>query len=321
MSHNEQPHSHKQQTMKRIFLKTLVGTAIFWAASIHADDKAPFNALPAQADGAVIDTEEYLYLDSLTEPAQWAPAEAEARKVDDVNGHPALTFHIDVDHHAGEPKYPIGWPRMYMRKPNDIPWKDYDKLEFKVLAKIASAPATLPNTAFSLKFTGAPKKSIEIPFGNKNLKLGEWVQFSMPLSKIEDITTFASSGFYICESHYSDKEVLDFTFAEIRLVRSSFCKVTEMETQGVRYDTNHTLPVKLTVFGPASDGARGIPFQIAQGGRVLRLETLPVARGEQTIKMDISELHLKNGDYTLTAFPNNPDRKLSVSFKVIDSPF
>ena len=307
--------------MKRLFLKTFAGAALFCTAAIYADNTAPFNALPAQTNGAVEDTEEYLYLDNLANPALWSPAEAEARKVDDVNGHPALVFHIDVDHNAGEPKYPIGWPRMYMRKPNDIPWKEYDKLEFKVHTKISPATRSIPNTAFSLKFTGAPKISVELPFGSKNLKLNEWVQFSMPISKIEEITSFSSSGFYICESHYKDKDVLDFTFAEIRLVRSSFCKVTEMETQGVRYDTNSTLPVKLTVFGPVSDDARAVPFQIAQGDKVLRLETLPVAKGKQTIYMDISELHLKNGDYTLTAFPNNPDRTLTVSFKVIDSPF
>ena len=307
--------------MKRLFLKTFVGAALFWTASIHADNTAPFNQLPSQTNGAAEETEEYLYLDNLTNPNLWAPAEAEARKVDNVNGHPALTFHIDVDHHAGEPQYPIGWPRMYMRKPNDIPWKKYDKLEFKVHTKISPATSSIPSTAFTMKFTGTPKKSVEIPFGTKNLKLNEWVQFSMPLSKIEEITSFGSSGFYICEAHYKDKDVLDFTFAEIRLVRSSLCKVTEMETQGVRYNTNHTLPVKLTVFGPASDSARGVPFQIAKGDKVLRLETLPVVRGIQTINMDISELHLANGDYTLTAFPNNPDRTLTVSFKVIDSPF
>ena len=94
-----------------------------------------------------------------------------------------------------------------------------------------------------------------------------------------------------------------------------------METQGVRYNTSPTLPVKITVFGPASDAARGVPFQIARGDKVLRLETLPVVRGNQTLQMDVSELNLTNGDYTLTAFPDNPDRKLTVSFKVIDSPF
>ena len=107
----------------------------------------------------------------------------------------------------------------------------------------------------------------------------------------------------------------------MRLVRSSLCKVTEMETQGVRYTSNPTLPVKLTIVGPASDSARGVPFKIARGDKVLRIETLPVVRGTQTINMDISELHLANGDYTLTAFPGNPDRTLTVSFKVIDSPF
>ena len=305
--------------MKQATILSALAATLLWVPSLVADSAAPFNMLPAQPAGTVQDMEEYLYLDTLADPAQWQPTEAEARSAGDVNGHPALTFHIDVDHHAGEPKYPIGWPRMYMRKPNDIPWKDYDKFEFKIHTKASSN--TIPARTFSLKFTGQPKTSIDIGFSPKQLKLNEWVPFSMPTNKIAEITTFASCVFFISESNYPDKEVLDFTFAEMRLVRSSYCKITEMQTQGVRYTATPTLPVKLTVYGPASDGARGIPFQIACGDKVLRLETLPVVRGTQTLQMDISELNLANGDYTLTAFPDNPDRKLTVSFKVIDSPF
>ena len=305
-------------------MKLLPLTGLFSAVFLltfisQAEPATPFNLLPAQPTGAVQDVEEYFYLDTLADPAQWQPTEAEARSADPLNGHPAITFHIDVDHHAGEPKYPIGWPRMYMRKPNDIPWRDYDKFEFKIHTKASSN--LIPARTFHLKFTGQPQINFEQTFGPKQLKLNEWTTFSMPTNKIAEITHFSSCGFFISEANYTDKEVLDFTFAEIRLVRSSYCKIVEMETQGVRYNTCATLPVKMTVFGPASDCARGVPFKIARGDKVLRLETLPVGRGTQTLLMDVSELNLTNGDYTLTAFPDNPDRKLAVSFKVIDSPF
>ncbi|MBR4675008.1 MAG: hypothetical protein IKP00_11135 [Victivallales bacterium] len=304
----------KQSPMIGLFSAVLLLTLY-----ILAEPSAPFNMLPAQPTGAVQDVEEYFYLDNLASPDQWAPAESEARSADEVNGHPALTFHVDVDHHAGEPKYPIGWPRMYARKPNDFPWKDFDKFEFKIFTKTSSN--VIPARAFAFRFAGKPKINIEIGFGSNQLKLNDWTTFSMPLAKVAEATSLSTCGFYISESNYPDKEILDFTFAEIRLVRSSYCKITEMETQGVRYNTSPTLPVKITVFGPASDCARGVPFQIAQGEKVLRLETLPVVRGNQTLLMDISELNLANGDYTLTAFPDNPDRKLTVSFKVIESPF
>ena len=155
----------------------------------------------------------------------------------------------------------------------------------------------------------------------KLLKLGEWIPYSLPLNKIAELESFSNCGFYISEANYADKTVLDFSFAEMRLVRSSSCKVVEMEVQGICYTTSTTLPVKLTVYGPASDAARGIPFQIAQGDKVLRKETLPVTRGVQMLKMDISELRLAQGDYTLTAFPDHPERRLAVAFKLIPSPF
>ena len=305
--------------MKQATILSALAASLLWMPSFAADSAAPFNMLPANSTAAVQDVEEYFYLDTFAAPDQWQPTEAEARSAAEVNGHPAITFHIDVDHHAGEPKYPIGWPRMYLRKPYDIPWKEYDKLEFKIFAKASSN--TLPSRAVTFRFAGQPKISIEMGFGPKQLKLNDWTTFSMPLAKVAEATSLSTCGFFISESSYPDKEVLDFTIAEIRLVRSSYCKITEMETQGIRYTTSPMLPVKITVFGPASDGARGVPFQIARGDKVLRLETLPVVRGTQTLQMDVSELNLTNGDYTLTAFPDNPDRKLTVAFKVIDSPF
>ena len=265
------------------------------------------------------DEEEYFYLDQYTEPGQWLATEAEARQGEPVNGHPTLIFHIDVDHHAGEPKYPIGWPRIYLKKPGDIPWKDYDMLEFKVRASTSAPP--LPGVAFNMKFTGTPKANIDIRFGQKELKPNEWFPFSFQLNKIAAFQSFSNSGFFISESNYADKTVLDFTFAEARLVRSAACKITEMEVQGANYATATRIPVKLTVFGPASDAARGVPFQITQGDKLIRRETLPVARGTQMLEMDISELRLAPGDYGLTAFPDHPERRLTVTFKLIASPF
>ena len=203
---------------------------------------APYSAL---ADPPAQDEEEYLYLDKLADPEKWNPTEAEARRGEELNGHPTLTFHIDVDHHAGEPKYPIGWPRMYLRTPAEIPWKEYDRLEFKVRATTSNPP--LPNIAFNLKFTGKPKINFEERFTQKLLKLGEWIPYSLPLNKIAELESFSNCGFYISEANYADKTVLDFSFAEMRLVRSSSCKVVEMEVQGICYTTATTLTDRKSV--------------------------------------------------------------------------
>ena len=272
--------------------------------------------LPSQKEIA-----EERWLDSLANPASWSPAEAQMLPAEPVDGHPAVTFHVPVDHFAGEVKYPIGWPRAYFNSASSIEWKNYDYIQFKVFAKMNRD--TMPAKALALAFRSPDRgKSYELSIGKANLRLNEWQTFTLPLSRLSTLPSVSSIGFYVSESNYNHGDVLDFTVGGIRLVRSSAIKLTSMECDGVSYGRTPVLKIRVNAEGTGADIGKGVPFEIADAkGKSIRHETLPVMRGFQSIAMDISELRLPPGDYKLTAFPENAEKRLCVGFKIIDSPW
>lgn len=85
--------------------------------------------------------DEVLYLDGLADPNRWGPSECTVAASRDLRaaGRATVHMHIPVDHHAGEARYPIGWPRMYLKlkKPAETGWADFERFEFLVLARMS----------------------------------------------------------------------------------------------------------------------------------------------------------------------------------------
>jgi len=302
-------------TVQRIMMIVFAGIAALAGTLPPPHTKLP-DSFPS-----VKDTQDVQWLDVLAKPASWSPAEAQMLPADPVDGHAAMTFHVPVDHFAGEPKYPIGWPRAYYNNASSFNWNDYDYFQFKILAKMNRD--TLPKKALSLAFRSPDKgRSREQAFGSGNLQLNEWTTFTMPITRLASLSSVSSIGFYVCESDFNHGDMLDFTIGGFRLIRSSDVKITSLACDGVSYEKTPVLNVTLTTEGSSSSMGKGVPFALADSkGKVLRHETLPVTRGKQEIAMDISELRLASGDYQLTAFPENPEKRISVGFKIVDSPW
>ncbi len=268
--------------------------------------------------------EEILQMDELAVPARWGPAECTVTAAPPryrAAGRPALHLHIPVDYHSGEKKYPIGWPRMYctLERPAETRWSAYDRFEFQVYAVMSRpAPPSRPLTFQVITREGRRRFAPELT----RIRLGHWVRFSFPTSKIPDVEAVARLGFNISESHYHDGDRLDFYIGGFQLVRSTECRLSGLRLPApVVYRGQPRLPVELVVEGPAAKVSRGIPFEIFRNGKGLRLETLPVVRGKQVLRMDISELRLAPGRYQLAAFPGVNGKEKRVVFKVIDSPW
>ncbi|MBP5639736.1 MAG: hypothetical protein J6X55_09680 [Victivallales bacterium] len=302
-------------TIKRIMM--ILGAGI---ATLAQTLPPPYTKMP-DSFPSMKDIEDVHWVDDLAKISAWSPAEAEMLPADPIDGHPAFTFHVPVDHFAGEVKYPIGWPRAYCSKVSSINWKDYDFFQFKIFAKMNRE--ALPKKALSLAFR-SPDKGInfEHAFGKDNFRLNEWQTFALPISRLAALHSVNTIGIYVCESEYNHGDTLDFTIGGFRLIRSSAIKITSLACDGVNYGKMPVLNVTLTAEGSSTDMGKGVPFTLSNStGKVLRHEILPVIRGVHSIAMDVSELRLTAGDYKLTAFPENPEKRLSVGFKIIDSPW
>jgi len=292
----------------------LVGLLVWCCAAADAQ-RAPKTVLQGK--------EEILFLDDLANPKRWTQAECTviASKELKAEGRPTVHVHIPVDHHGGEEKYPIGWPRIYcrLRKPAETNWIAFDRVEFLIYAKM-SRPK-LPKRPLNFQIR-CPDKKRATYRGLAEMKLGKWVRISIPLGKIPHLEDLANIGFNISESDYKDKDLLDFYIGGFRLVRSAECRLTEMtiKTRAMFRDQPE-LKVGLDVVGPPKHVSRGVPFTIRRGKEILRQEMLPVRRGYQTLAMDIAELKLEPGEYALTAFEHDPDRKTSGTFRVVEGPW
>ncbi len=302
-------------TTKRIMMMLCAGIA-----ALAETLPPPHTKLPTTIAGTK-DSEQVEWLDSMANRNSWSPAEAEMKSAEPVDGHPAFTFHVPIDHFGGEEKYPIGWPRTYFNNPASINWKEYDSFQFKVFTK--SNRESIPRRSVPLAFRGVESgKSYELALGKDNISLNEWKTITIPTTKFEKILPLRAIGLYVCESDFNHGDTLDFTIGGLKVIRSSSVKLTSLKCDGIRYDKTPVLNVSMTTEGSASEMGKGVPFAISDTkGNVLRLETLPVTRGTNNIAMDVSELRLTSGDYKLTAFPDNPEKRLEVGFKIIDSPW
>lgn len=270
---------------------------------------------------------EKLYLDSITNPKRWSPAESSV-VLDSVkfSGRPVLKWTAPIDHYAGEKRYPVGWPRTYLTKltsvkpPLPVNWSEWDFFEFDVTMKLEGNPE---NKVCPVTFTIASSRPA-YSYAMRKLHDGKRHSIKVPIARITSPRKIIRMGFAIAESNYKHGAKLTVCAGNFRLTRSSFCfveKATVLTPAVTKADT--AVKLKLHVSGPANDVARGIPFQLVaeKNNSVVRKETLPVQRGERDLEIAINELELEPGNYTLNLFPDDKTRKKSVSFKLLESPY
>jgi len=266
---------------------------------------------------------EILYLHDLANPKRWGPSECTVQASKDLKaeGRPTIHVHMPVDHHGGEKKYPIGWPRMYLtlRKPGETQWGEWERFEFFFYARMSrdKPPAQVATFHFQ-----CPDKHHATYHRFRKIELEKWLLIATPVGKIKDLDKLARLGFNIAESNYKDGDKLDFYLGGFRLTRSAEFAVRSLKfTNNAVFKGQPKLKVEIQVTGPPAKISRGVPFTIRQGETVIRRETLPVKVGLQTMEIDISELKLAPGAYALIAFDGDKEREKRVEFRVVETPW
>ena len=115
----------------------------------------------------------------------WSPAESTVEvSTAHVKVNPtALYWHVTVDYYGGEKNYPIGWPRFSHALPEG-PTRDWSAWDFVHMWIYTTASrATLPKEPVGLGIQAASKSS-GLSMILSELKLGQWVEINIPISKI-----------------------------------------------------------------------------------------------------------------------------------------
>ena len=260
------------------------------------------------------------YLSGLCDPKRWSPSEcvASGSPLDAVE-HGAVRMHVPVDFTAGEKQYPIGWPRMYLNLlPEEQNWHDYDRFEFQLFTETSRTNLPRRPLAFHLYDVQGQKKLITLD----QAATGVWKTVALSISDLGLSGSVARLGLNINESDYADKDVIDFHFGGFRLVRATDAQVTELKTVApALFCDSRVLPVEVVVEGPPEKLRAGLPFRLRCGDRVALSQTLPVARGRQTLYLSLSETSLAAGAYTLEVNPDEPPLKKEISVLIVTSPY
>ncbi len=269
---------------------------------------------------------EILWLDRFGNAADWHPVEECRTRPSTLQcpwGGPALQLYFEVDHHAGEAKYPVGWPRAHINLQGaERRWQAWDRFEFMVLA--STSREKLPKRALVWEL------GEQRPLFNPTLEfpaLDTWEPVSVPVAEIFAKRPALKGGvprlrFVVSESSYAHDDVVQFHVGGFRLTRSLACEVAELKVATpVIYARQPFIKLQITVVGPPADVKRGVPFTIRSAERVVRREMLPLGRGRQLVECDISELDLAPGDYQLIVFEADKTRRRSVSLRAVEEPW
>lgn len=263
---------------------------------------------------------EYRRLDGLADPKRWSPAECElAASAHDFGGLPGLRMRIPVDFHAGEEKYPIGWPRMYLAlATNEQAWAAYDRLEFRLFTESSRAGLPKHPLTFHLYDAQGQKKLIALDLA----AVGADRAVSLNLSDLGLTDPLVRLGFNINEADYADKDLVDFHLGAFRLARATAARVTELKAAApALFGDSRVLPVELVVEGPPDTLAAGVPFQLRSGDRVVLAKTFPVLRGRQTLFLPLEGAALTPGTYTLAVCPDDPAARREAPVLITSSPW
>ncbi len=227
----------------------------------------------------------------------------------------AMLFKVPIDWHAGEKKYPIGWPRCWL--PLDPPqdWSKWDRLSFWVYADYTGD--TLPSRPLGLIITtkeyGGWNRSLD------TLAKGEWRHFVFSLDTIPGRDKVVEVKFYISEAYYRDKETVRFFIDDFELLRYTRPTVVALEPLAeVCYVDEPAMPVEIEVLGVPEQSTAKVTLRIELRGRVVLQTTRAVPRGRWRLTLRLPG-GLRPGVYRLVAAAG--DTEVAVPVRLVDSPW
>ncbi|MGD8239689.1 MAG: hypothetical protein PVH68_14110 [Armatimonadota bacterium] len=266
-----------------------------------------------------------LVLDGGEDVSAWAVAEATvtADPAHVKHGKTALRLAIPVDHHAGQPDYPIGWPRT--NRPFGEPWQqDWSDFEFfSFWIYCATSRDALPREPLGL-ILYTPDKPRAYNRSLTELKKDEWVHIVIPLNQIPRHDNVTRIQFYIAESRYRDGDTLDFYVDDIALTRYAEPTIDAFAVgQRAIWADARWLPATFRMLGINAEQTAVAEFQVRRGDRIVATATRTVARGEQRVWIDLGRRPLPAGSCEVAARLQGGDARgwVTAPVRVVASPW
>ncbi len=254
---------------------------------------------------------------------QWSAAESklERSSARTRSGQPVLHWHITVDHFAGEPNYPIGWPRISstLREASARDWSGWDYLQMWVYTE--TSRQALPREPVGLALhtpdrEGAYNRPLD------ELKKGAWVQIRISLSEIPRHQDVRLMQFSISESKYRHQDELDFYFDEIALLRYAQPTLLEFVPEcAVMFADAKELAVHFNLAGIKPEESAQVTCELRQGGKTAIRTTVSATRGPQRVTLALGGARLAAGNYELAASVAGGAQSVTAPIRLVTSPW
>lgn len=233
----------------------------------------------------------------------------------------SLHWHVTVDYQTGEPKYPIGWPRVNRSFPAGPTrdWSAWDYLQCWVYA--ATRRAQLPALPAGLGLH-TPDRANAFQRPLTELKAREWVQIRIPIAQIPRAHDVRQIQFHLAESNYRDGDSLDFYISDLALFRyATPTLLASAPESAVLYTDARQLPVRLQLSGLPAGEMTDVTLELRTGGHTALRTTVRATRGGQTVALVLPPGNLAAGDYEVQAMLAGAATPTSARIRVVDSPW
>jgi len=233
-----------------------------------------------------------------------------------VDGVNALLFRVPVDWHAGEPEYPVGWPRMqteFSQPQGD--WGSWDEVRLRLLAR--SSAGGFPYRPFGITIRSDDQRGWEEDV--ESLTAGQWQDISFDLHELPFRDRVRGAGLFISEDKYTDGTVLEFYIARLELLRYTAPMLIESRPiTDLSFADAELLAVYVKLAGVAKGETVPVELRLTRGEEAIAAHRTPALAGETRLSLPLPP-HLAPGDYTISAAVRG--RTLSASVRLITSPW
>jgi hypothetical protein len=156
-------------------------------------------------------------LSKFVEAKRWEIAECTAQ-----TAGTALVVNMPIDHKGGQKEYPIGWPRLYMRKflPAENNWSGAKAISFDLKLEFTGKTAAYPLTLHIFWRPKDARKNESTSVRCPVLKNNAVNKVVIPFSSLKgfDPAVVCGLGFNISESQFKHGENFKFTVSNFKLV-------------------------------------------------------------------------------------------------------
>ena len=231
----------------------------------------------------------------------WSTAESSI--VTETNRAPAetpwLRWRIVVDHFGGEPKYPIGWPRVWRSfKESERDWSDWDYLE--VVIRADTPRENLPSTPVSLLIRAEGETSWSRPL--TELQKGKWGRFLIPLWELPKLSAINQLMFSLSDADYRHGDEIEFTIASLALTCYSVPTLLDFAAeQTALFADAPGLPVRFRLTGLKPGETAEVTTELRQAGRLVGRKTLKAGRGHHKLMFEFGDRTPAAGEYEVSA--------------------